>query len=201
MRHVINILLVMMAGGCIAIGVRSFTEHRELQEHVESTREALYELKQRVALHSTVEEVAKSSNGFPESIDPDWFPETLPLNHLVSENRPWLEIAGEEDRNKRHPDQRATIDSDLAAFWYNPYNGVIRARVPRSISDSNTNQLYDQVNNITKEIVIDPNDVTYERAKNKVERVRRSSGDGDERTVTRRNNAARQSNSKKRTAK
>ncbi len=37
----------------------------------------------------------------------------------------------------------------LAQFWYNPNTGVVRARVPDSVSDATALRLYNRINDST----------------------------------------------------
>jgi hypothetical protein len=40
------------------------------------------------------------------------------------------------------------FDRSIAAFWYNPANGVVRARVPVTISDQRATELYNRINGV-----------------------------------------------------
>jgi len=44
------------------------------------------------------------------------------------------------------PPVRMTIDGKLASFWYNPYQGIVRARVPVCVSDRKALDLYNSIN-------------------------------------------------------
>lgn len=64
----------------------------------------------------------------------------------MTPDRPWLEVAPAADADLLHPRVRVTIDEGLAAFWYNPFQGVVRARVPVLVSDTDATALYNRVN-------------------------------------------------------
>jgi hypothetical protein len=45
-----------------------------------------------------------------------------------------------------HPPVRLTLDDRMASFWYNPYQGVVRARVPVQVNDDAALELYNRIN-------------------------------------------------------
>jgi len=80
------------------------------------------------------------------TIDPAWFQEAAPGNPLLDEDRPWVEVAGTSQADLLHPPVRMAVEKSIAAFWYNPYQGVVRARVPVMVSDDKATELYNRVN-------------------------------------------------------
>ena len=96
-------------------------------------------------------------------IDPDWFEGDLPENPLVGPEHPWVEIAPIADKARLHPSRLTTSLASVASFWYNPYNGVVRARVPVGISDARALDVYNEVNDCELETLFgrqrfDPDD-------------------------------------------
>jgi hypothetical protein len=79
-------------------------------------------------------------------VDPQWFGAEPPRNGLVSPERPWVEVATPAEASLQDPPVRLTVDPKVAAFWYNPYQGVVRARVPVSISDAKSLAMYNAIN-------------------------------------------------------
>lgn len=101
---------------------------------------------QVLSLHAASNEGATNQRGWPVTVDPTWFESNPPRNELVSPDRPWVEVATEEESDLRDPMVRMTIDGRHASFWYNPYQGVVRARVPMMINDQAALSLYNRIN-------------------------------------------------------
>jgi hypothetical protein len=130
--------------------------HDRLDENVSRTRESVRALGAEITRRALLEDVPLSEGGWPATIDPAWFEAQKmepPRNPLLSEKRPWIEIAGSDEALLEHPMVRADPDSDrgsnVAAFWYNPYRGIVRARVPMGLSDREGLALYNEVNGTT----------------------------------------------------
>ncbi|GIW74332.1 MAG: hypothetical protein KatS3mg103_0854 [Phycisphaerales bacterium] len=105
-------------------------------------------------VQATTRGVAVNGRGWPNTIEGAWFGDDPPRNHLLSGDRPWVEIAPPEDADRDHPADPVAFDLDVepgtkaASFWYNPYRGVVRARVPPQINDAQTLALYNRVNGV-----------------------------------------------------
>jgi len=82
----------------------------------------------------------------PPMIDASWFGGEIPRNPLLSEDRPWIDIAPYEDRHLEHPRDPVAKDDHAAMFWYNPHLGIVRARVCPLDTAEETQALYDVVN-------------------------------------------------------
>lgn len=93
-----------------------------------------------------------NARGWPTTVDPAWFEDGPPRNCLVDDGRggerPWVEIASHEEAELYHPPIRLTLENHMAAFWYNPYLGVVRARVPVAVSDDAATSMYNAVNRV-----------------------------------------------------
>lgn len=90
--------------------------------------------------------VEVNARGWPVTVDPEWFLPHPPVNALLSPHRPWVEVASPDEAGLLHPPVRMAIDETYAAFWYNPYQGVVRARVPVMVNDDQATDLYNRVN-------------------------------------------------------
>lgn len=146
MRYVRDLIILTMLL-IIAAGVHWYqktqaAEERTLQHAVDGLRL----LQQEVRLKAATRESDLNSRGWPMTIDPRWFPAGAPRNMMVDANRPWVELARPEEAALQHPPIRMTIDRSLAGFWYNPYQGVVRARVPVMVSDEESRDLYNELN-------------------------------------------------------
>jgi hypothetical protein len=109
------------------------------------TRSAVQAIQSKVRVRATMADVEINPAGFPTQVDPAWFDEGVPKNALAID-RPWIEIADESEFGLRHP-RNPTLEGGAGAmFWYNPALGIVRARVPRTLSDADAIATYNQVN-------------------------------------------------------
>ncbi|MGI9014020.1 MAG: hypothetical protein ACR2GY_07205 [Phycisphaerales bacterium] len=155
MRVVIDILILAMLAAILTGVVYLHGEKDAGARAVERTRQSLEIFEQHLRIQQALNRVEMTSAGYPRTIDPDWFKLSMPRNYLVTDDRPWLEVAGLEDRDRRDPVQIvADRDRALAKFWYNPYNGVVRARVPAGLTDAGPLVTYNQVNETSLERLI-----------------------------------------------
>jgi hypothetical protein len=120
---------------------------RERAEVV-TTRRNVHGIERTIRVKGATGEVEINGRGWPVDIDPAWFGDNPPENPLLSSDRPWLEIAPHEQAALEHPRVRIAFDRSVAAFWYNPANGAIRARVPMTLSDRRAVELYNSINGV-----------------------------------------------------
>lgn len=146
MRLLIDLLVALMLAGVLA-GVMYFNRQRDEHEsHIRRTQQAITQIQGQLKVQMALERVEVTDTGWPRTVDPDWFPLDPPRNMLLQDGRAWLEVAGPEDRLLRHPRSITADGRSLASFWYNPYSGVVRARVPAGTTDVETLALYNRVN-------------------------------------------------------
>lgn len=134
--------------GLAALSAGTLYVYRQQETQVEAVQDvaqAVQSINQQIALQATTHTTALNERGWPRTIDPKWF-DSPPMNDLVGDDHPWIEIAGPEDAALQHPRVRIAVSDQLAAFWYNPYQGVVRARVPVMLSDEDATRVYNQVN-------------------------------------------------------
>jgi len=147
MRRLVDVLVILtvvvLAGGA----AWQWQQRAEFRLQIEQTRQSVQAIRTQVDLHSALERGQLSRGGHPMTIDPGWFTNGLPRNPLVGDGHPWLEIAPRSQRHLRHPPHRLALDDRDAQFWYNPYTGDVRARVPAGVSDAEALRWYNQVNN------------------------------------------------------
>ncbi len=146
MRILVNVvgLLVLVA---LVVGAWLFVRNQSEEERaIAEVRSAVVRLAREVKVQSATNGVELNGRGWPMTIDPHWFHGAAPRNVLLDTDRPWLEIAPQEQAELQHPPVRLAIHRDTAAFWYNPGNGVVRARVPIAVSDRRSTELYNRVN-------------------------------------------------------
>ncbi len=146
MRWIRDITLLLILIGVAGGLVWWQTTRREEQARIDKTTADTQRLEREVRFRAATKASGLNSRGWPITIDPGWFETDPPHNLVVSEERPWVEIASEEEAGLQHPRDRMTLDEKLAAFWYNPYQGVVRARVPVSTTDAEATSLYNTIN-------------------------------------------------------
>jgi len=116
-----------------------------IQRVAADARRLELELKYRAASKS----VELNPRGWPVTVDPKWFDSDPPINALLTPHRPWVEVASPDEAGLLHPRVRMAVDESYAAFWYNPYQGVLRARVPVMVNDDQATEIYNRVNSTT----------------------------------------------------
>ncbi len=146
MRRFIDVLalLAVLAIGLLAVIVEQ--SRRTDDQLVADAGQAVRRFEREVRVRAATDDVIINGRGWPVTIDPGWFSGAPPENPLLTRDRPWVEVAAPSQAHLLHPDSPVAFDSNMASFWYNPYNGVIRARVPHALSDRQALDLYNRVN-------------------------------------------------------
>ncbi len=146
MRTLLNILVAVMLVG-ILVGVVMIRSNNGIkQDQIRTARDEVRRFQRQITFQTTVAEVELTAEGHPLTADPNWFHGNLPQNSLIEAGHPWVEIAGRNERSLLHPLDVVVRDAAAAQFWYNPYKGLVRARVPADISDARALEVYNQVN-------------------------------------------------------
>jgi hypothetical protein len=129
----------------LGMGGYYYLQQQDAQQ-LAAVSQGLRRFEQVLAFRGASKEAQTSERGWPLTVDPTWFASDAPRNLLITPDRPWLEVATAEQGEFQDPPVRIALSSDTAAFWYNPYKGIIRARVPIAISDQRALELYNRVN-------------------------------------------------------
>jgi hypothetical protein len=147
LRHLVYDAMIVIAGAVLAVILIDY-RHRVSEQAVavNNTRAAVRVLQAHVDLHAALSRKGQDSVSYPETIETLWFEEEIPTNQLLRGRRAWVEVASEEERSLRHPRNPTVEGGDHAMFWYNPTLGIVRARVPRTLSDAEAMALYNEVN-------------------------------------------------------
>lgn len=158
MRLLIDTLVALMLAGMLG-GVVWMSRMQD-EDHTarDATRAATSHFQKQVKLQSAIVQATDRHKIWPDTIDPEWFKGNLPRNELLTGNHPWVEIAGAEERKLTHPMIKAVTGPETAGFWYNPANGIVRARVPAGISDDQSLELYNFINACELENLFDNHD-------------------------------------------
>ncbi len=146
MRLITDTLVALMLVGLVAGVVLHHRHKRDLERRVLTTRAEVDRFQSQIMLQAAIEKVPLTQRGYPVTVEPEWFGVDRPMNYLLGEGYPWVEIARSSRSDRWHPVNRVATTREVAQFWYNPYTGVVRARVPDSASDATAGRLYDQVN-------------------------------------------------------
>lgn len=146
MRWLRYIMVLIALTGAVG----AYLYHRAAIDHehvlVDGTRNAVIDISQRVRYLKATDRIELNEFGWPEVIDPKWFKADPPRNTMLPSRHPWLEVASTLDSALDHPVQRVAINERLAGLWYNPAKGIIRARVPQTVSDEKAIELYNRIN-------------------------------------------------------
>jgi hypothetical protein len=146
MRQLVNIVAIITAL-LAAAGLFLFQAREQTNDaQVEVVAANVKRFQTLINLRAATKEGDLNERGFPATIDPEWFAGDPPRNDLVTLGRPWVEVAAPDEASQMNPRVRMAIKPELAAFWYNPYQGVVRARVPSAINDRKALDLYNRIN-------------------------------------------------------
>ncbi len=146
MRLVLDSLVALMLVAVLAGVTLHYRHQRVREEMVVATRSEIRRFQAQLMVQAALEKVPLTQRGYPVSAEPAWFAGNLPANLLLDSSYPWVEIAGHSERDRLHPARRMATSRSLAQFWYNPYKGVVRGRVPDSVSDATALRLYNLIN-------------------------------------------------------
>lgn len=138
-------MLLALLGG-VAWHQRAQSRERET---IAGVREDVRRIERELRRRAATGDIEVNGRGWPTTIDPGWFTDEAPINRLLPVDRPWLEIAPPEHADLVHPLVRQSYDRTVAAFWYNPALGVVRARVPVTLSDRHATELYNTINGVS----------------------------------------------------
>jgi len=146
MRLLIDSLVAVMLAALLASIILSNRAEVDQAQDIETARLDLHRLQREVYLQAALGHVPLTDNGFPITVDPEWFETGLPKNPLLGPDHPWLEVASASQRDLKHPPDRMAADRSTAKFWYNPQQGIVRARVSSDLSEREALSLYNSVN-------------------------------------------------------
>ena len=141
------IMFCVLLSGTIAAWSWNRSERDQLDSQVDEARQAAQRLERAIRIQAATGKTAINGRGWPETVEPAWFNDDPPLNPFIPVGRPWVEVASEDEEGLTDPPIRQSVTRDLAMFWYNPANGVVRARVGPMISDQRAVDVYNRINN------------------------------------------------------
>lgn len=156
MRLIIDSLVAL---ALVAVVVIYFAQQRSgdrVLEREEQVRANLETLHERTAFHAALrwgqylQNDERPATKYPVEVDPAWFGGAQPGNAVAERDaegrdRPWLDVAPTGDWSE-HPPDPVLVRPGQAGFWYNPNNGVFRARTPLEAGDAMTLARYNRLN-------------------------------------------------------
>jgi hypothetical protein len=145
-RWLANIATLILIAALVGVLVMVARRRQEEQRNIDDTVAAIHRIEQTIKVHAAAGVTTLNARGWPMTIEPAWFEQPVPRNFLLAGERPWIEIATAAEADLRHPRVRLAVDSSVAEFWYNPAQGVVRARVPVEVSDADATAMYNKVN-------------------------------------------------------
>ncbi|MEM8783190.1 MAG: hypothetical protein AAGE65_10105 [Planctomycetota bacterium] len=146
-------LAVVAVVGIFFAQQRSGEQTLEQEAQVRANLELLHE---RTAFHGALrwgqmlDQNQRPVTKFPVEVLPEWFGGATPGNVIAATDqeggtRPWLDIAPVDDLSE-HPPDPVLVRPGQAGVWYNPNNGVFRARTPLEAGDALTLARYNRLN-------------------------------------------------------
>ena len=146
-RMLVTSLIALMLTAVLASILIHQHESRIVESRHRRVRDSLLALHEKAALIGALAVKSNSAaDPFATEISPVWFRnEGLPMNIMVSGRHPWIDIAPAADEAV-HPPDPVILRQEQAGFWYNPSNGIFRARVSSQDSERATRDLYNKLN-------------------------------------------------------
>ena len=162
MRLVVDALIALMLIGIAGGIVWHHLDKREQEVRLATTKQSVETIGTVIREHRNLARI-EIDGGMPDTVAPSWFTRPLPENALLDGKRPWIEVASKRQADLEHPLNRVAVNEADAAFWYNPANGVVRARVPSNLGDADALKYYNMVNSTTlTDILMTPGPVVVD---------------------------------------
>jgi len=146
MRLMLNTVVALVLVGVLGGVVYKDRVARDRETLEVQTQQEVRRFQQQIHLQAALMFSETNVPGYPEMVKPAWFGGKLPRNLLLEPGHPWLEIASPDEAALQHPRRRTVENENVAGFWYNPANGIVRARIPAEITDERALQLYNFIN-------------------------------------------------------
>ncbi len=138
------LFLILVCGG-IWIGYGYNVRSNRLQ----TTHDIMSDIHDKAVYHGALEfkgkNLSNDKTAYAKTLDPKWFNKKTMRNPFAPSNTPWLDVV-KGSSEETHPNDPVLYSNAQAGFWYNPNNGIVRARVMPQMSEINTLKLYNKVN-------------------------------------------------------
>lgn len=156
LRRTVDVVCALSVFGLVAGILYSANDEVRERQSILAVATDVQRFRQALMTRAAYNGADLNTRGWPSTVDPTWFTNDPPRNMLVTPDRPWVEVATPDEAPLKDPQIRMTINGTLASFWYNPYQGVIRARVPVAINDRKALDLYNAVNGTNLDSIYAP---------------------------------------------
>ncbi|MBM4105534.1 MAG: hypothetical protein FJ257_04465 [Phycisphaerae bacterium] len=148
MRRLLDLIALGVVVLILLGMVMSINHGKRREQAIEAARLSVERIQAEVNLLRALGSVETNDRGHPAGVDPSWFDGELPMNPLLPAGQRWMDLAKPGETLRRHPRAWEVEEGDEAMFWYNPVQGVVRARVPRQATPEETRRLYAEVNGL-----------------------------------------------------
>jgi hypothetical protein len=146
LRRAVDVVGVLAGAGALVVVAVVGLKHYRTQQAFDVVTAGLREFERTLAVQANLGEAELTRSGWPTTMNPAWFSNSPPRNPFMPPEAAWLEVAPEIEANLLDPPARVAPDEFHAGFWYNPYRGIVRARVPLVVSESQSVELYNRIN-------------------------------------------------------
>lgn len=130
--EVVIVVLILGILGTVAVGKFRYTQEDVLEATLRTNLDNIYDA---IDLNSP--------GKLPSSIPADWFVAARIPRHPQASGSAWIQV--DSTPNKTEPTAKV-LTASLAHYWYNPTNGIVRARVGIIGSEPETLEFYNLVN-------------------------------------------------------
>lgn len=149
--HAMKVLLYSFLSAVLLAGTYAAVSWPQSAAAAEDARSAAAlasrrALEREIRIRAATGEADLNPLGWPTTIDPAWFAGSPPRNPYLDNTHPWIEIATPAEAALLDPPIRQALTADIASYWYNPANGVIRIRVGPCVTDARAIDLYNRLN-------------------------------------------------------
>ncbi len=156
LRRVVDVVCALSVVGLVAAILYYANDEVQERQSILAVATDVQRFRQALMTRAAYNGASLNARGWPTTIDPAWFTSDPPRNMLVTPDRPWVEVATADEAMLKDPMVRMTISTTQASFWYNPYQGIIRARVPVAINDRKALELYNAINGTALDSIYAP---------------------------------------------
>jgi len=152
----IEILIVMAI--LLILSAIIYPQYIELKNDAQGTMlaAAVHQVRQKIQLHASIADVALSKEGYPDEVDPAWFPgRSLPRDPWTYGQLKIQVVAGPKDASE--PNNKTFSVKKNGSFtghtaWYNKSNGAFCMKVPDRGSEDDIYELFRRINGTARDL-------------------------------------------------
>lgn len=147
MRLLVDTVIALMLAAMLGGALLSQRQDREQLDRIAAVQQSVRAIQSQALYRAAMGEVEATPSGYSRKIDIAWF-DGPPRNILVEDEGEafqWIDYPA-EDAHQAFDPTHIVASGGQASFWYNPFRGIVRARVPRQFTQQATVDLYNLVN-------------------------------------------------------